>query len=523
MAGINRVSGLASGLDVDQIVSDLMKVQRMRLDKVIQDRQIWQWKQEDYRSINASLLSLRNVVSNLRLQGSFLAKRAVSSDEGIVTAAAGTGAAPAVYQVKVNSLATTATSISSDPIIKDDSSFDPMQSLASQQDKLAADVTGFNWQVITFKINGKDFKFDGTTASLHSIIEAVNADKDAGVTMFYDATTKRIAVTADRTGDYNGLDEPEIKVEGEFLTTILKLSSADGTDASFEINGLAITSHTNSYTVNGVTFNFRDADPAKTVTVSVAHDVDAVVNTVKSFVDKYNEVLEAINKKLYEERYPDYRPLTEEQIEEGKLTDRQIDAWQDKARSGLLKGDPLLSGIVADMRSVLSGIVEGVTGQVTVSSGGRIYTTTADRLSVIGITTGAWNEKGKLYLDESRLREALQSNPDAVMELFTRTRDADGREITDDRQKGLAVRLYDAINGAISRLTGQAGTAESMYDNSYISRRIRDINKNIAVMEERLQKLEDRYYRQFTALEQAIAAMNVQSMWLTQQFFMSGQ
>ncbi|KUK35978.1 MAG: Flagellar hook 2 domain-containing protein, partial [Thermacetogenium phaeum] len=61
MAGINRVSGLASGMDIDQIVSDLMKAQRMRLDRVIQDRQIWQWKQEDYRSLNASLLSLRNV------------------------------------------------------------------------------------------------------------------------------------------------------------------------------------------------------------------------------------------------------------------------------------------------------------------------------------------------------------------------------------------------------------------------------------------------------------------------------
>ncbi|MDN5366041.1 MAG: flagellar hook-associated protein 2 [Thermacetogenium sp.] len=521
MAGINRVSGLASGMDIDQIVSDLMKAQRMRLDRVIQDRQIWQWKQEDYRSLNASLLSLRNVVSNLRLQGSFLAKKATSSDEGIVTAAAGTSAAPAIYQVKVNSLATTATSISTDPITTD-SSFDPMQSLVSQKDKFTDVPPDFEWSKITFTINNKEFSFDGNTASLNSIIEAVNADQDAGVTMFYDANTKRIVVTADRTGDYNGLDK-EIKVEGDFLTTILKLESADGTDASFEINGLAITSHTNSYTVNGVTFNFRGADPGRTVTVSVAHDVDAVVNTVKSFVNKYNEVLEAINKKLYEERHPDYRPLTEEQIKEGKLTDRQIDAWQDKARSGLLKGDPLLSGIVADMRSVLSGIVEGVTGQVTVSSGGRVYTTTADRLSVIGITTGAWNEKGKLYLDESRLREALQSNPDAVMELFTRTRDADGREITDDEQKGLAVRLYDAINGAISRLTGQAGTAESLYDNSYISRRIRDINENIAVMEERLQKLEDRYYRQFTALEQAIAAMNVQSMWLTQQFFVSGQ
>ncbi|AFV12409.1 flagellar hook 2 domain-containing protein [Thermacetogenium phaeum DSM 12270] len=290
MAGINRVSGLASGLDVDQIVSDLMKAQRMRLDKVIQDRQIWQWKQEDYRSLNASLLSLRNVVSNLRLQSSFLAKKATSSDEGIVTAAAGGNAVSTSYLVKVESLATIATNASAAAITKEGFVIDPDAPLASQESKFA---NSFGWDTdhtFSFTINGQTFTFDGDTDSLNKVIATVNANKAAGVSMFYDATTDRIAISTIKTGDNQ--EGAEIQVEdvtGSFMTGVLQIEEANekgGTDASFEINGLAITSHTNSYTVNGVTFNFWGADPGRTVTVSVAHDVDAVVDTVKSFVDK---------------------------------------------------------------------------------------------------------------------------------------------------------------------------------------------------------------------------------------------
>ncbi|HAF17742.1 MAG: flagellar filament capping protein FliD [Thermacetogeniaceae bacterium] len=521
MAVINRISGLASGLDVDQIVKDLMRSYQMRIDKVKQNKQIWQWRQEDYRAINTSLLSLRNTVFDLRLQRTFLARKVSSSDENIVTVSVSSSSVPASYQVRVKQLATVATNCSAGRISKIDDPIDTSASLWSQRDKFLND--NFGWtedNQFSFTINGEVFTFDGDTDSLDSVIAAINNNEKAGVWAFYDAGTDRIALSTVKTG--NNREGAEIQVTGEFMTNVLQIDMANekgGEDALFEINGLdGMTSHDNSYTVNGVTFSFKEADPEKTVFLTVENDIDAVVNSIKNFVDSYNKILEEINKKLNEPRYHDYAPLTEEQIQEGNLTDRQIDAWEDKARSGLLKGDPILGGVLADMRRALASIVRSVTGEVTVTNGFEQYTTIADRLSVIGITTGDYSERGKLHLDEGRLREALQSNPEAVMELFTRTRDAEGNEITDKSQQGIAVRLYDAVNNAMTRITGQAGSAGSLYDNSYISRMLRQFDERLDIMNDQYIRIEDRYYRQFTALEKAIAQMNTQSMWLTMQF-----
>lgn len=526
MSGINRISGLASGMDIDQIVGDLMKAQRMRLDKVVQNKQVWQWRQDDYRAINTSLLALRNEVFNLKLQSTFLSRNVTSSDEKIVTATAGNNAATTSYQVEVKQLAKVATNVSTDAIANDD--FDESKPLLDQAENLVIKQgTDFGWEAgihkFSFSINGKEFNFDASIHSLNDVIREVNAS-GAGVTMFYDPGTKKVSIATTRTGENAKINLEDIN-DGAFLTNVLQLDMTEkqGTDAVFSINGLVgMTSHDNTYTVNGVTFNFNAAEEGKMVTVTVEQDIDSIVASIKGFVDKYNETLEVINDKLYEARYPDYNPLTDEQIEEGKLTDRQIDAWQDKARSGLLKGDTLLENTASGMRSVLSGVMAGASGEVTVTRGTQEFTTAADRLSVIGITTGPWSERGKLHLDENRLREALQSNPEAVMELFTSSKDADGKEITDSKQKGLAVQLYDVIKHSMSRITKQAGSGDSLYDDSFIGRTVKDIDKNIEVMESRFQQLEDRYYKQFIAMEQAINRMNAQSMWLAQQFF-SGQ
>ncbi|MGB9660787.1 MAG: flagellar filament capping protein FliD [Moorellaceae bacterium] len=527
---LNRVGGLVSGLDVDQIVSDLMKAQRLRLDKIKQEKQIWQWKQEDYRSINSSLLALRNEVFNLKLQGSFTVKTAVSTNESVVTATA-SGSAPAtVYQVKVAKLAGAATSISitdenGELISASDQKIDPSRPLMEQIDKFSQlgqqFLNSLSDGQFKFTINDQEFTFNANTDSLNTIIAKVNANKAAGVTLFYDSTADKVAVATTATGS-----TAQIEISGDFLTQVLHLSSEtqQGQDAEFEINGLQLTSHTNSYTVNGVTFSFKGITPdgfsGTAATVTVSTDVDAVVNTIKNFVNKYNEVISTINNKLSEERYADYQPLTETEIEEGKLTDKQIDEWQAKARSGLLKNDPLLQNVLSSMRQALSSVVEGLTDTVTVTTtGGQSRTVVANSLSVIGITTGLYTENGKLYLDESRLREALQSNPEAVMQLFTRNKDADGNELPTS-QKGLAVRLYDAINNGISRITSQAGSSSALVDNSYIGRLLKDYDRRISDYEERLEEIEDRYWRQFTALETAISRMNLQSSWLSQ--FTSG-
>jgi flagellar hook-associated protein 2 len=529
MAGINRISGLASGMDIDQLVKDMMKGQQLRLDTAWQNKQIWQWRQEAYRTVNTSLLTLRNKVFDLKLQGNFQARRAVSSDESLVAAAAGANASVASYQIKVEQLASVATNCSTDKI--SDGTLKTKDTLWSQRDAFSGD---FEWTVdendrhsfsfeITVDNQVHSIEVDGDTETFDSLLARIN--RECGVSVFYDAAVDKVSLSTNKTG--NRQDGAEIQVSGSFLTDVLNIDASEeqgGADALFEINGLTgLTSHDNTYTVNGVTFNFKGADINKTVAVSVEEDIDQMVDFIKDFVDKYNEIIDGINEKLNEKRYSSYPPLTEEQIRDGGLTDRQIDAWEEKSRSGLLRRDEILSGALSEIRMVMSGIVQGITDEVTVTNGFEQYSGPADRLSMIGITTGSYLERGKLHLDEAKLREALQSNSAAVMNLFTRTRDAEGKEISDPEQKGIAVRLYDSVNKAMSRITSQAGSAGSLYDDSYIGRTVRQIDERMALLEEQYARLEDRYYRQFTAMEQAIAKMNSQSMWLNTQLMSGGQ
>jgi Flagellar capping protein len=60
---VMRITGFASGLDIDQIVSDLMKAERIPLTRLVQKRQLVQWQREAYLSINSQLLKLRNAPS----------------------------------------------------------------------------------------------------------------------------------------------------------------------------------------------------------------------------------------------------------------------------------------------------------------------------------------------------------------------------------------------------------------------------------------------------------------------------
>ena len=109
-----RVSGLASGMDIDQLVSELMRAHRMRVDKSYQQRQILEWQREDYRTINSKLLALRNAAFDMKLQGTFMGKSAFSSNSNVLTATAGVNAGVGEYSITVHSLASGVTKSSTE-------------------------------------------------------------------------------------------------------------------------------------------------------------------------------------------------------------------------------------------------------------------------------------------------------------------------------------------------------------------------------------------------------------------------
>ncbi|MGG4406606.1 flagellar hook-associated protein 2 [Geobacillus stearothermophilus] len=494
MANTLRISGLASGMDIDKIVSDLMKAERMPLDKLKQKKQLLEWQRDDYRSMNTLLQGLDDYLfSNITLQSSMFKKTVSSSNESVVTATAGSSAANVAAAIQVNQVATSAVWLSDATKRVDKASF-----------SVDADVT------LTINVtNG-----DGTTkqaaitvkqgTTLDGLIAQLNSNLDLGVSAFYDEQTGRISIMKKDTGAQASLvlaDQATVDffaqlgftntAAGQELT-----GKTAGKDADITINGLRTTRSSNTFTINGVTYTVKGTG---TATVSVSTDVDAMVNAIKGFVDKYNEVIAKINAELKEERYRDYPPLTDEQKE--AMTEKQIELWEEKARSGMLRGDSILSSALSQMRMNVYTKVEGA----NIPSG-------FSQLAQIGITTSSnYLDGGKLIIDETKLREKIKENPDAVYQLFNQ----DGAT---DAEKGIARRLRDTIKATIGKIEQKAGKTIWTNQQFAIGRDLIEINDQIDRFEDRLKQIEDRYYRQFTAMEEAIQRANQQSMYLMNAF-----
>jgi len=474
MTGIGniRFGGMASGLDTESIVKQLMQVQRMKVDRYAQQKQTLEWKREDYRDINTKLLTLRNTVFDLQLESSFMGKKVTSSDESILKATAKNTAVEGRFEIVVKQLASGVTK---------ESNYSKDAGIADNKLVHAG----------TFKLNGVKITLSAgeSVAQIAAKINAVSSDTKVKAT--YDADKNMFYLMTTNTGS-----EAKITItDSQFsdVSFLQNFTSASGKNAVITFNGGSdIEFASNQFTFNNINFDLKKADPNTTVTVSVDPDIDGIVDKIKSFVENYNAVMEKIGTKLSEKRYRAFPPLTDEQKEAMKESD--IEKWEEKARSGLLTGDSLLSGLYSNIRIAASSAIEGE---------GKYRT-----LSSIGITTLSWYDQGKLYIDEDKLRTALTEDLDGVIKLFTATKDADGSD-------GIATRLYSTVNSGMKSITDKAGSSSSLVDQSYLGKEIDEIDDRIEQMEDYLIRVEERYWAQFTALESALQQMQSQSNWLT--------
>ncbi|KFD40667.1 hypothetical protein HX99_06320 [Peptococcaceae bacterium SCADC1_2_3] len=504
-----QIGGLASGINTQEIITKILESYRRPVERLNQNKQLLEWKQADYREINGLLLSFSTGSAlALKLESTFKAKTTVSGNEQAVSATAGAQAANGTYMIKVDALAAIATNISTGAISSDPGNkIDPALSLASQKEKFAAYpahpeyFTGsFSFNLTTAGSDGqpvtKSFTINPNNDSLNIILNRIN--NSLPLTAFYDSSADKVSLATTKTGDY--LSGQEIQFAGDgFLAQVLNLSQANeqgGTDGQATINGLDVQVKNNSYTAGYVTFNFKNTTAAP-VTVTVGPDTDKVVESVKTFVEDYNALLEKINGETRERYNRNYPPLTEEQKKQ--MTEEEIKKWEVNSRNGLLANDLLLEKVVSDLRTALTSSVNGLSGSF-------------NHLSQVGITTGNWNEYGKLYFNENQFRAALAADQESVTALFTNNSD-------NYAQEGVGERLYTAANQAISRLVVQAGAANQTLtmDTSNLGQQIYFLNQRIFRLEERLAVKEEQLWRQFAAMEELVNMYNNQSNWLAQQ------
>lgn len=492
MASPIRLTGFSGALDTDTLIKDLMKAERIPLDNVLRKKQLTLWQREDYRSMNTALLSFRTAVNDLRFESSFQTVKASSSNSGVLEVASG-GANPSLSQVNVSKLATSATIVGG-------------QVAQSPTDPVTVSGT----VTITGASGSADITITSGTSTIDTIVKDINNNSaKTGVKASFDRTTGVLYLSSNSTGSSSKI---EITSSGtNALAQVFQLDtsklSVTGGDAEFTVNGGAvIKSNSNSVTINGAQVTLRGSGEA---TISAVTDRSAAIDKVKDFVTKYNEIIDLFSTATSTKRNRDYQPLTTE--EKSAMSEGEIELWEKKARAGTLYQDSLLTGALGSFRSALYTPLE------------LSDTSQLDMLSDIGIKVKSdWRENGKLEIDEAKLTEAINTRFDEVVQLFTKTSDtvADTPENAKKRrgELGFAERIYEEITKQLTSFTKKIGSGSiEALDDSVLGKQLKELGNRESDLERKLEDIETRYYKRFSAMEQAIQKLNNQSSWLASQ------
>lgn len=618
-----RLSGMASGLDTDSMVKQMMKVEQYKVDKVKQNKQLLEWKRDDYRAATTLLTSFKNdffdvlkPASNMRSTNNYKQYTAVSSNSLAITATATSAAVSGTHTIEATQLAEAANTVSTDTITKtlestlDIGSFDfankdfnvtlngvtkniklnggytdiaglkaglqtsidavfgagkvtvgnsgnklnfstvngrvtlatgtsdaltqlNITSGDSNRLSLNAKLNVANTKTVlsgtlAFNINGVSFSFDTTTKTMNDVMSEINSS-EANVIMTYSEVTDKFTLTSKTMGAGTAITISNTSGSlfgASSATGITTGAINNGQDAIFNLDNVTgIVRSDNNFNIDGVNYDVNyDVNQLNTpVTITVNQDVDGVYDKIKTFVDKYNELISKVNGELQEERDKDYLPLTDEQRE--SMSDDDIKSWESKAKSGILRNDSILTKVADNMRTALYDSIKDIPGG----------------LSSLGITTDNYflstkAEKGKLIIDETKLKDAIRNSPDKVMNIFSKESTVayspnltTAERSTRYNENGVVQRIYDILqdnirttrdtNGKKGILLEKAGIIGDLTEfNSLIPDEIEAKDKIISDMLRRLYDKEERYYQKFTALEIAMSKMNSQSSWLSQQF-----
>lgn len=571
-----RLSGLASGMDTESIVKQLMEAESMKKTKIENKKTKLEWTKEKWKDLNTKLYSMyTDKVSKMRLTGTYNTKKSSISDSSIASVTAGNNAVNGNYTLEVNNIATS-NYVTSGRLRLESGASDAKVTSTTKISELAGGA-GMVGQEIEVSYDGKIRKFtiDGDT----TVGDYVRAISSIGLSASFDENQQRIFTSSSKSGaqsnfslsitsdegiaardnlrdmvaaDYSVLTQEEKDtIEAYMLdaknnevgsekynkavTALQNIASAsgnasneqvqnaidayrnapsgdslaavgmtniaagkadsnapadmavvEGTDSEIILNGAVLTGSGSTVKANGLTIDLKGVTNGSRITFSVANDTDAVYDMIKDFITEYNSVLGEMNKSYKAASARDYDPLTDEQKE--SMSDDQIEKWETKIKDSLLRRDSTLDGIINSMKNAMMSTVE---------VDGKKYS-----LSSLGIMTSKdYTENGLLhiygdkddatYADKAdKLKAMLDSDPDLVTKIMT----------------GIADNLYNEMNRKMG--TSTLSSALTFYNDKQIDKQLKSYESEISDWETRLQKMEDRYYKQFTAMEKAMAKMN---------------
>ncbi len=471
MASISSL-GLGSGLDVESIITKLVALDQKPIANLNTKTSGLKTQLSTYGQIQSALSTLRDAASKLTTPGTWASTKASVSDPTAVSATITGGAAVGTVNLQVDKLA-------------------QAQSLASGSFTNASAVVGQGTLTIelgSWSSDGQSFTAkDGKTpvtitigpgqdqlAQIRDQINGANAGVVAAIVT--DASGSRLTLTSRETGETNGFrlsvaDSDGNSADGSGLsqlaydpsTNVSQMSlTLPAANARAMLNGLNISSETNSLSsaIDGLNILLLKVTPP--VTISISQDADAIKKAVSDFTTAYN----AINQLLRAQTKYDSATKT----------------------AGALQGDSAAVGLANRLRGIMGG---------TTSLGGSL-----SRLSDLGLAPGS---DGNIPTSGTKLDQAL-GKLDDLKKLFM------GVDSTDDANSGFAVRMRTLVDQALS-VDGSVSNRQKG-----LQTQIDSNNKRADALTERSASMEVRLRAQYASLDTKMSQLNSLANYVTQQF-----
>ncbi|MBI3657930.1 MAG: flagellar filament capping protein FliD [Acidobacteria bacterium] len=426
---MGSTGGVPGGLDVQSIVQQILYAERAPARRMELQRSQLQTTDSAYSDLLSKLSDLSGKLSGL-INGTFAAKTATSSNPNAFTATASPSAQVGLYNIKITSLASAGTYASN--------AWSTSTAALSLSGTFNVTLSG-STQTITV----------ATTDSLTAIQGKINnAGLQATASIITDSSGSRLSVISNSTGAAN-----DVTISANTVTGLAFTKTTTGADAAFQVNGISVTSASNtvSTVINGVTLNLLQADSTLTYSLSVASDLTSIKKSLNDFVSAYNAL--------------------------ANYAKGQFAFDRAKNGAGVLAGDPALRQIVGDLQYQLANSY----------AGNQTYKTMAS----IGIE---FQQDGTLAINDSSLSAALTANPTEVQNLFA----ASG---------SVGQNFNSSLTGASSPTSGYVPAARTG-----IANLTSDITKRIAVIDQRLayrqQVLMDQFSRADAALRNLAILQN---------------
>jgi len=329
------------------------------------------------------------------------------------------------------------------------------QEQRSVSNAFASETDTFSTDPVTLSLTvgtGAATEISVGTASLQGTVSAIN-DANLGVT----AEIVDTGVAGDR---YRIQLIGETGAEKAFSLTssddAISFSSVQAaSDAQLNVNGVDFTRSTNVIddVLTGVSLSLNTVTDG-VANLAISQDNNEARANIVDFVTIYNEA------------------------------QRQLKDLGNSSVDGALAGDSIFRSLTSSLRSIVLG---------SSSSG----TSTISNLSDMGISV---SRSGELEVDDAKLDNALANNYADVVQMFSAN--TDDQAASSDAVAGLAgdiSKLISNATGSDSYLVAQQGTLADA--NSAREEELSDLA-------ERMERVEERYNRQFLVMQQIIDQMN---------------